>query len=443
MDPKLLKMLAALGEAMTPAPADRDEKAISKLLTDIAAYAESPEAKAYGNTDQLKDLAGTIGQLRKDLDENARQLRELQRAGLEIQGGQVQVLGFEEIMSLRRVRRVWRSEARAEQFGALCARSLWGGTGKYNDIVAPRTRDLAERLIKDLDPGLSGSGAELLAHQYMADLIAHVEAVGVLFPQAHRVPLSTLGTTSWPKLTGEVTATPLAVATQIAESTPTLGTVAMSPVKWGVLTPVPNEFFRDPTLLVQLGQLLGWLMTRAIAYAADDALVNGDGTATYGTIDGILNNANISAIPASAAATIAAYTGAQVGDVIAGVTKDYVDDPQWFMHLSSSRTLRNIRSTVGPPLYERGGNGEPNTIDNYPYSLCQRFPAAAGVAGSTKWGAFGSLRLAYYFGMLGSVQVEQSPHARFESDQTVVRGIANFDAALKDGDALVTMQTHS
>ena len=356
-------------------------------------------------------------------------------------------------MDLRRVGCVFTTKQRAEQFAAWASFCIHGNSPRYTQIVCDRARGMAKEMAQEcgdddtmrkaMDPGVAGAGAELIANLFMADMIANVEAVGVMFPLCDRVPLQTLGQTTWPKLTGELTSYPLAVAADFIESTMGLGTVTMTPIKWGVFSAIPNEFFRNPTSLVQLGQRLALLSTRAIAYGFDNALVNGDGTADYGTITGILQDASIAAITAAAAATIGAYTGAEIGAVIAGVTKDYVNDPRWLMHLSSERTLRNIRSDIGTPLYDRGSNGEPNTIDNYPYTTCQRFPAAGGVGASTEWAAFGQLQLSHYFGMLGGVLFDQSEHARFQNDVTVVRGIAMGDSALKDGDAIVTVKTHA
>ena len=440
MHPKLKKMIAKLADLMEPDPSDRDQKAVATCMDDIAKFAESDEAKGYTGSEDLTAFAATIKQLRGDLDAQADQIRKLEGAGLHVGKRQVKLAGYDEIMSMRKVMRVFPLKETAEQFGAIAARMLFAGDRRYKEIVAPRTRDMAEELIKALDPGVSGSGAELVANVYMADMIAHVEAVGVLFNLCDRVMLATTGQTIYPKLTGEMTAVPVAVAAQIAETSPTFGTVTLTPVKWGTLTPVPNEFFRNPTLLDQLGQRLAWLITRAIAYAFDNALVNGDGTSAYGTITGLLNDSSLTTVTASAAQSVGAYTGAQIGDIIAGLAKDYVTDPRWYMSLSSEPTIRNIRPTTGTPLYERGGNGEPNTIDNFPYSICQRFPAAS-VGADAEWAAFGDLRLSHYFGMLGGIQLAQSEHVRFESDVTVIRGLAHADAATKDADAIVLAKT--
>lgn len=437
---RLKEPLKDLADEMAKDTADRSDEVIGRTLTAMTEIVKAEEEAGYGGT---AELAQQIEDLRKKLDLESEARIKLEKMGLAVKDRGVELLGRREIMDLRRVGRVFRYKEDAERFGALVARSAWGKTKVYEDVVAKRTRDLADELVKQLDPGVTGAGAELVANLFMADLLVQVEAVGTLFVLCDRVPLQTIGQTTWPKLTGELTAHPLAASATIPETAPTFETVAMTPIKWGVFTPIPNEFFRNPTLLDALGQRVGWLITRAIPYAADNALVNGDGTADYGNITGLLQDANITAIVPAAAATIAAYTGAEVGAVVAGITSDYVTDMRWMFSLSSERTWRNVRDTLGHPLYERGGNAEPNTVDGFPYTVCQRFPAAGSVSASTKWGAFGNLRLSHFFGMLGAIEIAQSEHVRFQQDVTCLRGIAYFDAALKDANAVVTMKTHA
>ena len=437
---KFFQLFGALMALLALPGQKRDEDQLGKLLGEAKAFIESDEAKQLGN---LTEVKRQFEQLKADHDKTVENLRKLEKAGLKMQGHRIEVLGYREIMDLRQANRVFRYKDDAEGFGALVAHAVWGNTKRYEDVVAKRTRELADELIKDLDPGVAGSGAELVANIYMADLIANVEAVGTLFPLCDRVPLQTTGQTIWPKLTGELTAFPIAASAKIKESAQTYDTVPMTPIKWGVLTPIPNEFFRNPTLLDTLGQRTAWLITRAIPHAFDNAMVRGDGTADYGNITGLLQDANISAVTAAAATAIGSYTGADVGNVVAGINVDYALDLRWLMSLSAERKLRNVRDTLGHPLFDRGSNGEPNTVDGYPYSTCQRFPAAGSVGADTKWGAFGDLRLSHFFGMLGAIAIDTSEHVRFEHDMTVLRGIAMADAALKDANAVVTMKTHT
>lgn len=446
---KLFKIFGALTALLAVPVEDRDEKAIRETLKDATSFFDSDEAKGLSADNDIAGMKATVEQLKADSEKAAEELRKIQKMGLTFSHGSVNVLDYDEVIALRRVGNVFRTVEQAEAFAAMTARAIFGKSPRYEELVSERARGMADDLVKDLDPGVAGSGAELVSNIYVADLIAHLEAVGVLYNMCDRVPLQTIGQTIYPKLTGELTAHPTTAAAKIAESAPTYSTVTLTPVKWGVLTPVPNEFFRNPTLLDQLGQRLAMLITRAIAYAADNALVNGDGTADYGGITGLLQDASLTAVTAAAHTSLGAYDANDCGKVIAGCVKDYVTDPYWMFSLSAQRTLRNIREVdaaggaTGQPLFQRGGNGEPNTIDGYPYTTCQRFPAAAAASAAVKWGAFGDLRLSHYFGMLGGIQIDQSEHVRFEHDMTVIRGIAMMDCKVKDADATIIAKTHA
>ena len=437
---KFTEMVKKLAEQYSKAPGERDEKAIGTILTDMGQEADRLEKDSdtgYAGTKQLSDQ---VAALKAQFDEQTERVRKLEKAGLGERNHRLETLGFDQIHSLRRVQKVFRQTDQAKAFGAWAIRYIFGGLPAYNDIIPAATRDYAAAMMKDMDPAVSAGGGALVADLFMADLIAHVEAVGVLFPLCDRVPLQTTGKTTWPKLTGELTARPVAAMAQVLGSSPTYTTVDMTPVKWGVRVDVPNEFFKNPTLLDALGQRLAWLITRAISYAMDNSLVNGDGTATYGGIMGLLNDTNISASTASSATTLAAYTAQEVGLVAGDITVDYVQEPRWLMSLSAFRSLRSIRGTAGsePAVYTRGDNGDPNMIDDYPYTICQRFPTKAAAITGVKWGALGDLRLSHYWGMLGSIEVASSEHVKFDSDMTVIRGLAHFDSALKDGSAIVT-----
>jgi len=436
---KLLNLMKQLASEYAKGDA-RDEGVLASHFQAAGALLASDEVKGYAATPALtKQLA----QLRTDVDAMATRQAKLEKLGLRAENHRITVMNGDEVKALLKIGKVFRQVDHAEAFGAMVCRQVFGQTPRYNELVAQRTREMAESLVKDMDPGVSASGGALVANLYMADLITALEAVGVLYTQCDRVPLVTTGQTTWPTLTGELTAYPTAAAAAITASAPTFGTATLTPVKWGVRVPVPNEFFRNPTLLTALGQRLGLWIVRAIAYAFDNCMVNGDGTAAYGNITGLLTDANITNVTAAAAATIGAYTAADVGNVVAGLTKDYVSDPRWWMHLSSERKIRNIRATGGEPLFLRGGFDEPNTIDGYPYTTCQRFTAAGSVAGSTRWGVFGDLRRSHMFGEMGSIELATSEHVQFNEDMTVLRGLAYAHAALKDANAVVGIKTYS
>jgi HK97 family phage major capsid protein len=376
------------------------------------------------------------------MDAQAETIRQIQRMGLSVgAGGMVAPRGRQERIQMLADGRAFMDDRAAERLAAyVCLR--YAGA----DQIPAKTRDIGLEVCKagDLDPAVGTAGEFLLPDEFRAELVRNVEAMGVVFPLCRRVPLFTLGGTTWPTRTGGLTAYPTAAFAKIQKSAPAFSSVTMQPVKWATLTGIPNEFYQT-RLLVELGQFLGTEISYALAYAFDNAILNGDGSADYGGVTGILQSATISAASITAAHTsIATITGTDVSEIIAALTKSYVTDPYWLLSLSVERTLRALKATTGMPLYLQGTNGEPNTIDGYPYKISQRMPAAAAcVSASNKWGIFGDLRLAYFFGMIGEIRIDLSEHIYFESDATAVRGVAYMDAKEVDKDAVVVAKNHA
>jgi HK97 family phage major capsid protein len=379
--------------------------------------------------------------LRTEVDALIEQVRAVQKAGLQLRGGQIVIPGGRKArLDMLADGRAFMSDEEAERFGAFVA-VTYAGREAHS-----RAREIAKDFgVKaDMDPAVSASGAAAIPAEFRPGIISNVEAMGVVFPQMLRAPLFTLGQTTWLTDTGGLVAYPTAAGAKILRTAPTFGTVTMTPVKWATLTAVPSEFFRT-NLLVSLGQWLATKIIRAMWTAFDNAVVNGDGSADYGGITGILQSATIASVTPvddhDAGSELTAIDVCQVHDELpVGYA---LPNARWYFSLSMRGHCRNLRSTDGRPLYLRGDGGEPNTIEDYPYVISTHFPAKANIGASTKWCTFGDLRLAYMFGMLQDISIDTSKDVFFESDMIGVRGLAQVDAKEIDANAVVNGETHS
>jgi len=440
MNEKLRKALAALVAEMEKPPAERDEKIFGGTMAAIREGLKEAGADGPGAFEVFK------AHVQKEMDRMAEDLRRLAKMGLERRGTNLVPLGRAQRLEMLKDNRCFLDRETSRRFGALVTRSIFQKyPGRYEEMIPEKTRDFAAEIAKELDPTVGSAGEYLIADEFRAELIANLEAVGTAFPLCRRVPLGTTGLTYFPKLIGELTATPTAAGTKIGESAPTFGIIPMQPVKWGTLTPIPNEFFRNTALLADLGQLVGLLMIRAISTAFDNAVLNGDGSADFGGITGLLKSATIADVTAAVHSTGATLDGTDVSAVVAGITKDYaIRDAQWLMSLSMALTLRALKTTTGQLLYPiLGATGLPDAIDNFPYRICQKMPAVSAVTASKQWSLFGRIDLAYYFGLLGNIDVATSSEVYFDKDMTVVRGLAYADAKEVDATAVIRGKTHA
>jgi len=437
---KLMKLLALLTAQMALPVDQRDEKALAKHVREAGEWLKTDEAKA-AETINVVEMQAELAALKAANDTQAEALRAFQKNGIPIHRDIVAPAGLTARREMLADQRAFLADETATRFGAWFverAAALWN----RSDLVTPAVREIAEAVRADMEPGTGTAGGYLIPDEFRPELIRNVEAEGTVFVKCRRIPLVTTGSTKIPKRTGGLTAYWTAPAATGTRTAPTFDLVTLTPEKLMVLTAYPNEFARG-NLLADLGQFLGLEITHAMAYALDDAIVNGDGTATYGGITGILQSANISAVTAATGHdTFAEIDGTDISNVIAGLSKSYaLAEAFWLMSLSVKGGLRALKATTGVPLYQRGGNGEPNTIDDYPYVLSPRMTAAGSISASTLYAAFGDLRYSHVVGMIRNIEIAQSEHALFESDMTAIRAVLHVDCQEADATAVVTAKT--
>lgn len=433
---KLKAALAVIAEEAVKG-ADKNQQRLTEALKTSEDAVKALTAQGGDGPGALEAFRASV---KGEMDKMAEQIRMIQKLGLTRDGLGVAVpKGRAERIAMLADGRAFLDDQTARRFGAYWTYRVLG------HATPALTQEVAKDVCKaagDMDPGVGAAGEYAIPDEFRAELVRNVEAVAVVFTQMRRVPLTTIGQTTWPKRTGGLTAYPTAAMAAIQKSAPTLDVVTMQPVKWATLTGVANEFFTSNSL-VDVGQWLGIEIAYSMAYAFDNAALNGDGGALYGGITGVFQSATIGAITAAAHTTGATIDGDDVSKVIEGLPKAYaLPSARWYMSLSMKGRCRSLKSTAGTPLYLRGGNGEPNTIDDYPYVVSQHAPAKAAVTTGTKWCAFGDLRMSHYWGMIGDVRIDTSKDFYFGSDMTAVKGVALVDCKEVDANAVVTGKTY-
>jgi len=440
----VLEKLRNISDAMA-AELAKGTEADFKKLTDLAGQHSAALKKADGGLEGTEELARQVAQMKADLDSTSKQVSQIRSMGLRMGGdGTVKIPeGRDQRIEMLKDGRAFASDEAAARFGAWAAMRL----ARPGADIHRRIREIAEDVVKqaraqksdaDIDYG-SGTGGELMSNEFRAELIRNVEAVGTVFPLCRRVPLNTMGVTTWPKRTGGLTSYWTDLAAAIERSGITFGTVTLTPKKVGTLTAVPNEMLRDPMLLAALGQLLGVEIAYAMADRLDHTVLNGDGSADHGGFTGILQSSNIATQAATATHTTGATLTAADWDLVIGaIPKGYaLPNARWVLSLSMLMAGRGLRTTAGDAIFDRGGDGFPANVDGYPFTVSTRMPAKAAVTAGLKWGIFGDLRLAMYVGMLGGISIERSEHAYFAEDMTAYRGVMHVAVAEADADALI------
>ena len=436
---KLRNISAAMGAELA-----KGTDADFAKLTDLAKQHSLALHEADGGLAGTEELAKQIAQIKADLDSTGKQLAQIRSMGLRMGGdGQIRIPdGRSARIEMLKDGRAFASDETAARFGA------WAATRIHDPAkgdLHKRIREIADDVIKqakagaDVDYG-SGTGGELMSNEFRAELIRNVEAVGQVFPLCRRVPLNTMGTTTYPKRTAGLTSYWTDLAAAIQRSGITFTTVTLTPKKVGTLTAVPNEMLRDPGLLAAIGQLIGTEITYAMADRLDNTVINGDGTADHGGFTGILESATITSVAAAGGnPTIALLDVADIDNVIAGIAYTYaLPNARWIMSLSVLNGVCRRRTTAGDLIFDRGSQGFPANLDGFPFTIASRMPANAAITAGKKYAIFGDMRLAMYVGMIGNVTIDRSEHAYFAEDMTGYKGIMHVAIAEADADAVVT-----
>ena len=429
----------------------RDKERLAKALRDseaaIKAMHPAAAAAAVAGADGPGAIEAWKAEVQGRIDKAIDQVREFQRLGIPLTGrGTVSRVGLAERREMFARGQCFADDEVAERFGALMA------LGRLHDAAPQRSREIGLEVLKtagitravDWDPATSSTGGAVIPDEFIADIIRNVEAVGRIYTRMRRIPLVTLGDTTIPKRTAGLTAYWMSPATDITQSGVTLGTVVLSPKKLTAMTGVPNEFFRS-RLLVNLGNFIGTEIVYSIAYALDNAAVNGDGTSTYGEITGILQSATLTTVTLAAHQTGATADEDDLDNIDQNLTNDYAQDgATWLMNLGMVKRFKNLRSATGERLvWDGGGGGLPATLNGYPFLTSSRFPAVASVTAGTSFCAFGDLALSHMLGMLQDIGVTMSEHVWFGSDATAVRGITHANIQEAETGALVVGKTHA
>jgi len=452
----LKELMAQLGTVMAEDASDQRDQKAAELLTQLEAAVDET-AKGYVETSALKTQ---VEQLRTDLDAETEARRNVERIGLGLSKGAILLpSGRAARMDMLADKRGFADDETAKRFGAHCAVLLMKTHKRYTvDDLPKYTREVAEAVAKDaagfevsgrmkaspdIEPGVAGSGSEFVSNEFRAELIRNAEVYGTVFPECNRVPLNTLGSTTWPKQTADLTAYWTAIAATITQSGPTTTSISMTPEQCATLTGIPNIMFADPGLLVDLGNLLGIMIPEALAYLWDNALINGDGSATYGGITGLLNSGTISAVAAAAGnTTIATLDYDDIDEVEGSLSKSvFYNNAKWFMHYSVAIALLNKKDANGQYLYRLVNDAGVRLLKGYPIVKANLFEAASAITTGESYAVFGDMRRAFYFGMLRALEIATSEHVWFDQAMTAVRGLAYVDAAEADGDAVVTCAT--
>ena len=282
-------------------------------------------------------------------------------------------------------------------------------------------------------------GGALVPEEFQAELVSLKELRGA-WRQYCRVRPMASDTLVLPRRTAGATVYFPGEGGAITASNPTFDNFKLTAQKMAVLCYASREILNDSA--VSIADVLGEEIAYAFSDKEDEIISNGDGTSTYGTLQGVRHRfVNLSS-------TRADIAGLQVGDGdlfseliladfegVIGRAPAYTDPagPQWIMnkrmYWNAVVRLAIAQGGATGTEWAEWKSGNPMLL-GYPVRFVQTMPHL-GITGTTVRDTVTALFGIFNQGMTigdvrGGMEIATSEHYAFNTDQITWRGIQRF-----------------
>jgi HK97 family phage major capsid protein len=364
-----------------------------------------------------------------------------------------------------------RASTVAAQFSApaVTRPKVWGGLKNFKDDANGEAVDKALRFghwlmasrgnrkslnfcdthgieVKAHTEGVNSAGGFLVPDEFETELISLREQYGVFRRNARVRPMSS-DTLRVPRRSATLSANFVGEATAISESTQTFEGVTLVAKKLGVLTTISNELNEDA--FVNLADDVAGEIAYAFAKKEDECGFIGDGTSTYGGINGVATALAAGTLNTNyIEATLTTAADITMADVHAlmSLLPAYADTPncKFYMHKGTwhggFEKVAVASGGTSAREIQDGYRGTP-TFFGYPVEFTQVMTSGSYSANNAV-ALFGDLSLAASFGdrRQTTVQVSDSALNAFEQDELAIRGTERFDINVHDLAPIVALR---
>lgn len=293
-------------------------------------------------------------------------------------------------------------------------------------------------------------GGYLVPPQFEAAVIVYREQVGVARKLARVVPMISDTWTGIKQSSGTTVYYP-GEEGAITPSSLALGRYTLTAKKRAILSYVSSELNADN--IVPIMDLLATDMGHQFGLKEDQEFVAGDGTSTYGGVQGVkpaVTAATASVATASSASTWATLTLADFFSCLSLLGDKYRGLPLAWLCSGPFKwqTMDRLALAQGGAVAMDVINGQPQPMFlGYPVMISDRMPTTTAV--STIGALFGAFGNAVVLGDRAGIGVAVSEHYLFNTDQIAVRATARYDINVHEegttaaAGAIVGLSTHS
>lgn len=286
--------------------------------------------------------------------------------------------------------------------------------------------------------GDNTKGGYLVPELLESTIIRNVENYGIARQKCQVMPVGG-GSISIPRLVGEYTAYFVGENEEGTESDATFDQVKLTPEKIMVLSRWSTELPEDA--VVQLGDMVTRMISRAFANKEDSCLFLGDGTSTYGGMLGLANAlaAGSTVNAASGINTPAEVTQAVFEEAIGKLPEIEGIMPEWYCHKSFwANTMMRLSSAAGGNSVSDIEGGRRKSFLGYPVNFVNAMTKVSPTTDLASQFAcyFGDMELTAAFGDKRGVTIATDSSVYFTSDAVALKGTERFDINVHErGDA--------
>lgn len=229
------------------------------------------------------------------------------------------------------------------------------------------------------------------------------------------------------------------VDTAMTQTDPTIGRLQFNPDEGYIFFPIDNRLLEMSA--VRLGEMATGLIRDGIMDALGYAVLNADGSSSYNSITGLLNETTagyIHALPSGKTG----FSDVTKGDLTAAKAKALrraQNAGSWVVGSYVLGLFEDFDRTGKREVVTTSPNGETRVLGN-PIVIEPYMPTQADSGAGKAFAVFGDLRTVFV-GMVGGIKLGVSTEFLFNKNQTAFRGVVNFDIKRKPFAGLITLKT--
>ena len=237
-----------------------------------------------------------------------------------------------------------------------------------------------------------------------------------------------------PKLATEISAFFVGEGTTIPTSDISLNSVKLSAKKMATLQVFSNEISDDS--VVSIAEMIAESVAQSFAILEDQCVFLGDGTSTYGGVNG-LQNALLagSRYTATSRTTFGALLLSDFESMI-GQAKVYngSSQPRWYMSRAgfAASAMRLVDAVGGNTNATLATGPSMTTFLGYPVEFTEVLEKRLTGTSAATFGYFGDLRKGVVMGSRKEITLALDSSRFFDSDSVALRAVARWDAVVHD-----------